>query len=319
LKRSNRLVLLIGIFLAIVAFVLIALMLGNGDVGGGGGVRPSASPATAPVVVAARNVDLGATFVAADLATKDIPVDQKPADSYSDTSQVIGQIARAKVTSGQLITSVILNSSGSIQNIEVPAGFVGISVQVDQVTGVGTLIKPGDFVDVVTGFTTPEKVPLVIPDLGSGPDLYSYLKVDDGLFNHTTVKFLAQGIQVIGTLLPAPPPAQNTGGEQASTAPDGTTTTLNGQQQMVILAVTAQDAEVLKFAQMDGNLSLVLRSPRDCTTKPVDGGTYCPVVATTGMTLRRLVDDRGVLPPTVVQVIQPTPLPGTVPGKTPKP
>ena len=44
MKRSNRLVLLIGIFLAIVAFVLIVLMLGNGD--GGGGIRPSASPTT---------------------------------------------------------------------------------------------------------------------------------------------------------------------------------------------------------------------------------------------------------------------------------
>jgi pilus assembly protein CpaB len=318
LKRSNRLVLLIGIFLAIVAFVLIVLMLGNGD-GGGGEARRSQAPTTAPVVVAARNVDLGATFVAADLATKDIPVDQKPADSYSDTSQVIGQIARAKVTSGQLITSVILNASGSVQNIEVPAGFVGISVQVDQVTGVGTLIKPGDFVDVVTGFTTAETVPLVVPDPATAADLNGYLRVEDALYNHTTVKFLAQGIQVIGTLLPAPPPQDTQ--TQESTAPDGTTTstTLNGQQQMVILAVTAQDAEVLKFAQMDGNLSLVLRSPKDCTTKPVDGGLYCPVVATTGTTLRRLVDDRGVLPPTVVQVIQPTPLPGTVPGKTPKP
>ena len=115
MKRSNRLVLLIGIFLAIVAFVLIVLMLSNGDVGGGSGVRPSASPATAPVVVAARNVDLGATIVAADLATKELPVDQKPADSYGDTSQVIGQIARAKVTSGQLITSVIINASGSVR------------------------------------------------------------------------------------------------------------------------------------------------------------------------------------------------------------
>ena len=317
MKRSNRLVLLIGIFLAIVAFVLIVLLLGNGD-GGGGEARRSQEPTTTPVVVAARNVDLGATFVAADLVTKEIPVDQKPTDSYSDTSQVIGQIARAKVTSGQLITSLILNASGSVQNIEVPAGFVGISVQVDQVTGVGTLIKPGDFVDVVTGFTTPDTVPLVVPDLGSGPDLYGYVRVEDTLYNHTTVKFLAQGIQVIGTLLPAPPPAENTGnteGGEQTTAPDGTTTTLNGQQQMVILAVTPQDAEVLKFAQMDGNLSLVLRSPRDCTTKPIDGGTYCPVVETTGMTLRRLVDDRGVLPPTVVQVIQPTPLPGSVPKR----
>ena len=114
---------------------------------------------------------------------------------------------------------------------------------------------------------------------------------------------------MIGTLLPAPPPPGHRRRAVRGAGRDHDHP-LNGQQQIVILAVTAQDAEVLKFAQMDGNISLVLRSPRDCTTKPVDGGTYCPVVATTGITLRRLVDDRGVLPPTVVQVIQPTPLPG---------
>ena len=31
----------------------------------------------------------------------------------------------------------------------------------------------------------------------------------------------------------------------------------------MILAVTAQQAEVIKFAQMDGNVTLVLRSPDD--------------------------------------------------------
>ncbi len=306
MKRSNRLVLLIGIFLAIVAFILIVMMLGGG--GGVGDNRPSASPATAKVVVAAKDIDLGATIQQSDLSTKDFPVDDKPVDSYGDPSLVIGQVARSSVTSGQLITSAVLNASGAIQNIETPAGFVAMSIQVDQVTGVGTIIKPGDFVDLVTGFTTIEKVPLVFP---AGT---AYEKYPDELYNHTSVKILAQGLQVLGTLLPEPPQSAE---PSPSAAPDGTTTTLNGQQQIVILAVPAQDAEVIKFSQIDGDISLVLRSSADCTTKPVDGVTYCPVVPTTGITLRRLVDDRGVIPPTVVQVIQPTPLPGSV--ATPKP
>ena len=315
MKRSNRLVLLIGILLAIVAFVLIVMTLGNGD-GGGGDARRSKEPTTAPVVVAAKDIDLGATIQGADVTTKDIAVDSKPVDSYGDTSLVVGQIARSSVTAGQLITSTVLNSSGSIENIETPAGYVAISVQVDQVTGVGTIIKPGDFVDLISGFTTTEKVPLVVPNQSASPGTYGYDKVPDELFNHTTVKVLAQGLQVLGTLLPPPPQSAE---PTPSAAPDGTTTTLNGQQQIVILAVPAQDAEVVKFSQLDGNISLVLRSAKDCTTKPVDGITYCPVIATTGITLRRLVDDRGVLPPTVVQVIQPTPLPGTIASPKPKP
>jgi pilus assembly protein CpaB len=311
LKRSNRLVLLIGIFLAIVVFALIVFTLP----GGGGRTASPTPPTTAAVVVAKSDIALGTTITGAMLTTKEIPIAEKPADSYGDTSLVIGQIARLPVTSGQLITSEILNSNGNIENLEVPAGFVALAVQVDQVTGVGTVIKPGDFVDVISGFTAADKWPLVvtgppepIPGGNFTPETLPYPV--------TSVKVLSQGLQVLGTLLP-PPPAQDTAA--ASPGPSSApTTTLNGQQQIVILAVPMQEAEVIKFSQMDGNISLVLRSSEDCTTEPADGQPYCPVVATSGITLRRLVDDRGVLPPQVIQVIQPTPYPGTE-FETPRP
>lgn len=317
MKRSNRLVLLIGIFLALVAFVLIVLLFNNGG-GGQGSNAPSAAPTTTKVVVASADIDLGATITADQVALKEIPIAERPSNAYGDVSLVIGQIARSRVLTGQLITSVTLFGGGTVQDIRVPKGYVAVSVQVDQVTGVGTIIKPGDFVDVITSLSTPEKVALVIPELSPAPGTYEYKLYPDEQYNHTTVKTLSQGLQVLGTLLPPTP--QGEAAPAASGAPQtGTNTTLNGQQEIVILAVPAQDAEVIKFAQIDGNISLVLRSSEDCTTKPADGLTYCPTVPTTGITLRRLVDDRGVLPPTVVQVIQPTPLPGTVPTKTPKP
>ena len=319
MKRSNRLVLLIGIFLALVAFVLIVLLLGDstpGDTSGG----PSASPTIVKVVVASKDIDLGARIQATDVTLKDIPTEARPATAFADTSLVIGQIARVKVTAGQLVTSAVFSGGGAVTDIEVPAGFVAISVRVDQTTGVGTVIKPGDFVDVVTGFTGDK---LVIPNLDQTDDevfVYEAYPLDQ--YAPTTVKVLAQGLQVLGTLLPPPPQQQQQGGQaQASPTPStgGETTTFNGQEQIVILSVPTQTAELLKFSQIDGNISLVLRSSEDCTTQPLDGLTYCPTIATTGITLRRMVDDYGVLPPTVVQVIQPTPLPGTVPERTPRP
>jgi pilus assembly protein CpaB len=330
LKRSNRLVLLVGVFLAVVAFILIAVALSSSG-GGGGGVRNSPPPTTVAIVVAAQDIALGATIQATDVTTKDVAVDQRPTDSYTDTSFVVGQIARSKVTSGQLITSVVLHSGGGISNVEVPPGLVGIAVQVDQISGVGTIIKPGDFVDVISGFTGADNVPLVIPaPIASNAPANTpvqYIKVDDTLYNHATVKALAQGLQVLGTLLPPPTQAQGaaTPAPAASGAPSGTETTLNGQQQIVVLAATAQQAELIKFSQMSGSITLVLRSPEDCTTQPgasaepsasptatpTEPGQYCPVIATTGITLRRAVDDNGVLPPQVVQVVLPSPLPGT--------
>jgi Flp pilus assembly protein CpaB len=330
LKRSNRLVLLVGIFLAVVAFILIILLL-NGGGGGGGSVRPSQAPTTAAIVVASNDIALGATIQAADVTTKDVPLDQKPTDAFTDTSFVVGQIARTKVTAGQYISATVLNQNGSINNIEVPPGLVGIAVQVDQISGVGTIVKPGDFVDVVSGFTGPDNVPVVIPAASTAPGTsFTYVKVDDPLYNHATVKLLAPGLQVLGTLLP-PPTASNAEATQAP-APSGQpssggNTTLNGQQQIVILAATPQQAELIKFSQMSGSITLVLRSAEDCTTQQpgasaepsaqpsLEPGQYCPVIATTGITLRRAVDDYGVLPPQVVQVILPPPLPGTAPRK----
>ena len=91
MKRSNRLVLLIGIFLALVAFILIVMLLGQPG-GGTGQTGPSASPTVVKVVVAAKDIDLGARMVATDLTTKDVQAPAPP-DSFADTSLVIGQIA----------------------------------------------------------------------------------------------------------------------------------------------------------------------------------------------------------------------------------
>jgi Flp pilus assembly protein CpaB len=305
LKRSNRLVLLIGIFLAIVAFVLILATLGGG---GGGGNSATPPPTTVDVVVAAKNVALGAKITQDAVTTKPMPIDQRPADSYTDPALVIGFTARASVTTGQLITSAIINGGGSITNIEVPAGYVGIAVQVDQTTGVGTLIKPGDRVDVITGLTGADKVPVTVaqpqasprPGTTAAPGVFQPVAG----YNPTTVKTIVEGLQVLGTLLPPPPTS-------ASPAPSGGTTSstsLNGQQEIVILAATAQQAEAIKFSQMDGTISLVLRSVADCQ-KPDGSAINCPIVPTTGITLRKMVDDFGVLPPQIIQVIQPTPYP----------
>ena len=174
-----------------------------------------------------------------------------------------------------------------------------MAVQVDQVTGVGTVIKTGDYVDMVVGLTA-DKFPVTTIS-----PVDNSITVVAGL-NGTSVKLLLQGLQVMGTLLPpvAPPPETGT---TASPAPStGPSTALNGQQEIVILAVSAQQSEVLKFVQMDGNITLALRSPSDFID-PTTGAPLPPVSAeTTGIILKTLVDSYGVLPPEIVQTVTPT-------------
>ena len=55
MKRSNRLVLLVGVFLAIVAFVGILVLAGNGGIGA---VQGTARRPTGPVVVATADIPL---------------------------------------------------------------------------------------------------------------------------------------------------------------------------------------------------------------------------------------------------------------------
>jgi hypothetical protein len=71
----------------------------------------------------------------------------------------------------------------------------------------------------------------------------------------------------------------------------------------VILSVTAQQAEVIRYAQLQANplltLSLILRSPDDFID-PATGQPLVPLNAeTTGVTLKILLDQYGVLPPVI--------------------
>jgi Flp pilus assembly protein CpaB len=110
-------------------------------------------------------------------------------------------------------------------------------------------------------------------------------------------------MQVLGTLLPPVAPA--TPAEGAAPAPSGQpSTTLTGGQEMVIVSVDAQQAEILKFAQLDGSISLALRSAADFVDPSGNPIVSIPV-ATKGITLKELVDIYGVLRPQLVEAILP--------------
>ena len=155
-----------------------------------------------------------------------------------------------------------------------------MAIPVDSLSGVGSLIQSGDFVDVMLSITDqpdPNKAPVV--GEFRDPSGLPATKILDEWLNNTTIKVLVQNVQVLGTLLPA-----------ATTDPNsGQPTTAGGA--IAILSVTPDQAEMVRFAQLDGNLYLLLRAPADATA---------PDVQTTGITLRELVDRHGVLPPRVI-------------------
>lgn len=293
MKRSNRLILLIGVLLAAVAFVGVILLGGGGGPGGQPGA--SVAPTTLPTVYAKTDIPLGARITAAMLELKELPITERSAAAFESTGLLIGKIARNDVKKGAQLTSDDINAGRTgITSINVPPGLVGVSVQVDQVSGVGTLINRGDYVDLVAGFE------FSVTQFDPDTETVTVLEGIDG----TSVKVLLQSLLVVGTLLPPPPTEANT--DQTPGADTGTV--LNGQQEIVILAVTPQQLEVIKFAQLDGNITLALRSPDDFVD--ANGDRIVPVdVVTTGIVLKSLIDDYGVLTPLIVEAILPTPAP----------
>jgi Flp pilus assembly protein CpaB len=290
LKRSNRLVLLVGILLAVVAFGGVVVLFNQKQ------APASTAPTQLPTVYAKQNIPLGTVITADMVEARNTDVAVRDASAFGDVGQVVGKTVRAEIKQGQLVlpTDFSAGAGGGSQDVAhlLDPGLRAIAVQVDQSTGVGTLINVGDRVDLVVGFTGADKFPLVTVD----PTTKALTTVAG--INSTTTKLILQNMQVIGTLAP-PAPAASSSGSSSGSSSSATTTSLTGQQELVILAVTPQQAEVIKFAQIDGLISLVLRSPKDFAD--ASGNPVVPANDTTsGIVLKTLIDKFGVLPPEVI-------------------
>jgi Flp pilus assembly protein CpaB len=284
LRRTSRLVLLIGIFLAAVVFIVIAV---NGiGPGNNGGPQVSAAPTTADVVVAVSDIPLG-TVVTQDMVTKtNISISGKDPDTLADPSQAIGQTARKALTAGGQVHASDFKVSNTT-TVEPPLGKRAFAISVNQLTGVGNLVNVGDNVDVL--ITLGAAAFPVVQVLRDGT-----ITVVTGL-NATSVKLplLLENVQILGTIDAAVAAPAN--GAPAASGPP----TLSDVNKLLILAVTPAQAEVLLFARTTGTLDVVLRSPLDTDA----------TVATDGVILKTLIDKYGLLPPQLVQTIIPTPHP----------
>ncbi len=304
MKRTSRVFLLGGIILAIIVFVLIILLFSNGT--GGTGSTNNPPPVTQlDTVYATVDISLGTQVTSDMVATHKVDVTTRSATAFSNINDVVGQIIRTTVVANTDLNASMFASSGIVASVtpNLDKGMRAMSVQVDQVTGVGTLIQTGDHVDVIIGFGgstagstcgTGFQLDNVDPKTG--------VITPVSALGGSSIKMVVQSSKVVGTLLPPPPAAPANSG--ASTPPSGTS--LNGQQEIVLLQVTAQQAEVIRYGQVDGCLSLVLRSPKDyvdASTPP--NPVVPPLDPTTGVILKTLVDQYGVLPPQIIQVVLP--------------
>ena len=286
MRRTSRLVLLLGIFLAALTFVVVLVI---SQPGGGGGTTPVASlpPTQIPVVVAVSDIALGTVVTEDLLTTRTIAVPSVETNALGDVSQAVGKTTRTNITAGQQVHATDFQNRAV--PITVPAGKRAFPVQVNELTGVLNLLDVGDTVDLVISLRG-DAFP-VVQVLADGS-----VTVVSGI-NPLSIKLplLLQDVQIIGVLdAPAPAPAEG----QAAAPAASTKPTITGANKLLVLAVTPAQAEVLLYARTTGTLDAILRQPSDA------GQT----VVTTGVILKTLVETYGILPPEIVQIPIPTPL-----------
>lgn len=145
MKNTRAIVMiLLSLLAGAVAVILAARWVGQ-----------QASENTAPVVVAARDLDLGVPLTAVMLQTVPWPSGAVPAGAFKEPKKLEGRVTRSSVFKGEPILESRLapeGMKGGLTSI-IPTGKRAISLRVNDVVGVAGFALPGSFVDVMINTT----------------------------------------------------------------------------------------------------------------------------------------------------------------------
>jgi pilus assembly protein CpaB len=196
-----------------------------------------------------------------------VPADAASELGFAESTGVVGQITRFPIAANeQVLSSKIVplnNTSAALSrslSYIVPSGKRGVAINVSEVSNVGGLVIPGDYVDVMVMYDVWFNV---------GPD------------RETAEKFLVQTIlqnievlavsQIVVDVVPetdaengsvvSSDDGQRVRNSEAKPAPDAGTVTL---------ALTPEEAQRLYLAEGNGQIRLSVRPYGDAEVKPVE-------------------------------------------------
>jgi pilus assembly protein CpaB len=285
-KRSNRLVILVGVLLAVLAFVGIVVLLGQQ------GSKPPAEKVTLTVLVAKSDIAIGDSVTPALVEVKEVEPAAVVGTRIADPSQLRGAPALFPITAGSQVSQEAVGLSGATSYCITEClepGEKAIAFQVERVTGIDFLIQPGDHIDILYQ----AGVPVVQETVDSTPDNPRFEPIS-GLENALSVKTLLQNKRVLYVSATKNKPIND---PNATPVPQGQTAKQAETIETVIIVFAGSDAdaEVIKFAQTDqgviGPLTAVLRGVDDDVLED-----------TTGITLKILIEQFGIPLPDLIQV-----------------
>ena len=189
------------------------------------GRRPAqADSATKELVVATKDLPMGAKITAEDLRLVDYPEKAAPAGSFPSIDQVLERSVMQPILKDEPVVAGRVTEPGAGVGLapKIPEGMRAVAISVNQVSGVSGFILPGSKVDVLlTGTPTNEE-------------------------GQATTTVL-ENLEVISTAHKVEPDDNG----RPENVP------------VVNLLVTPEQAELLTLASAEGRIQLVLRNPND--------------------------------------------------------
>jgi pilus assembly protein CpaB len=315
MRRGGRLFLLLGILILVAAalayFVLSQPQSPSPD------LVPTPTVEIKKKIVVAR-IDIPSNTILTDtetfLSVIDIPESEFKAASgqyFENANDLLNKQTVRQINFNERITRSDITEPGL--SILIPTAQPNqprpkaVPLLVDSLSGVADQIRPGDFVDILT--TIEIQRTIIRPSFGEN----NQITFKEEPLTGKSVKTLIQNVQVLQVLRPAVPegtPGQASNAAPAAEQPGPPQTDANGQpiqpgqagqptQQtgpkttgtflpgdwILTLALTDQQAEIVKFSTESGTISLALRGRGDTAVDNTLGATLSLLVEQFGLPL----------------------------------
>ncbi len=225
-QQQRRRIVLIAVGLGLLTFAIVFWALTKSQGKSPlvtSGVAQATEATTGSILVATRDIPLRETLDLSMLEVQQVNTSARPADALSSLDEAVGLVTTVPIKSGDRLTKpMVVNANyGTGLVFTIPEGHRAITLRVDDISGVGGFVKPGDYVDVIgtremDGAVITETVLQDVPVLATGAQTVPGLKPDDPpqVVPHVTVAVTPDAAEQLAM-------TEHTGGYKLALRPHG--------------------------------------------------------------------------------------------------
>lgn len=208
------------------------------------------------VLVAKQDLSKGMFIDANMLSSEIVPNQYLQPQAVTSLDRINGMITVAQISKGEQITLNKLAYARQQESLAsaIPIGKRAITVNVDNISSLLGMIKPGDYVDVISLVPVPMQTPegKQVTQVGVIP-----------LFQNVLVLAVGQDTGAPGE---GKSEGRNKKEERKEASP------------LITLALNPQEANIIAFVQEQGKIRLSLRSPGDSQIQPIQPASWDTVM-----------------------------------------